>query len=76
MNKQRRASIEKLREQLSGIQTDLDDLLEEERESFDNLPESLQESDRGQAMQAAIDSMESALSSIEEADGSLEEALQ
>ena len=43
--------------------------------TFDNFPESLQESVRGEAMQEAIDNMESALDSIDEAISSVEEAM-
>ena len=43
--------------------------------TFDNFPESLQESERGEAMQEAIDNMESALDSIDEAISSVEEAM-
>jgi len=39
----------------------------DEQDAYDNLPESFQESDRGETMYNAIDNMESALSSLGEA---------
>ena len=51
----------------------LDALKDEEQEAYDNTPESLQESERGQAMEEAINQMEEAYSQIEEAAYILEE---
>lgn len=45
------AMREEIREQLSGI-------IEEEQESLENLPESIQASERGEQMQEYIDAME------------------
>ncbi len=47
--------LDSLREQ---IRERLADVLDEEQEALDNLPESLQESERGEQMQAYIDTME------------------
>jgi len=66
MNKERRKKIEELAEKAAEIKIEIEELLEAEQEAFDNLPESLQEGERGEAMQAAIDSLESASSSIDE----------
>lgn len=66
MNKARRKQIAQLLEQLENLKADLDSILEEEQEAFDNLPESLQEGERGQASQTAIESLESAQSAFEE----------
>lgn len=47
MNQKRRALIETLKGELEAI-------LDEEQEAFENLPESFQNSERGEQMQAAI----------------------
>jgi hypothetical protein len=47
--------LDSLREQ---IRERLADVLDEEQEALDNLPESLQESERGEQMQEYIDAME------------------
>lgn len=67
MNKQRRSQITKIIERLEAINEDIDNILCEEQESYDNLPESLQESSRGEAMTEAIEALESSYSSVEEA---------
>lgn len=69
MNKERRSRIRgliKAFEDLSStIQNDLSsqvqDLHDLEEEAFDNMPESMQDSDRGTAMQDAMDELQSAV---------------
>ena len=46
----------------------ISDILSDEHDAYDNLPESLQESERGQAMEDAIDNLESAQEEIDELD--------
>lgn len=48
----------------------------EEQEAYDNLPESLQDGDKGIKISEAIDNLDSAYSSIEEVGEYLEEAAQ
>jgi hypothetical protein len=48
------------------LRSDLQDECDGEEESYGNLPESLQNGDKGQAMQEAIDTMQTALSALEE----------
>ena len=74
MNKDRRKQLSEIQSKLSELRDMIDTVLSDEQEAYDNLPESLQESERGEAMQAAIDAMESALESCEDAESSLEEA--
>ena len=66
MNKVRRNQIEEILVKLADIQNDIECISEDEQESFDNLPESLQYSERGDNMQEAIDNLEYAVSSLEE----------
>ena len=75
MNKQRRGELAKVLDLLQGVRDMLESAKDDEEMTFDNFPESLQESVRGEAMQEAIDNMESALDSIDEAIGSVEEAM-
>ena len=53
---------------LDEIKSDLQPVLEEEQEAFDNLPESLQDGDRGQAMQGALDTMQEILDDLDNLD--------
>jgi hypothetical protein len=55
VNKQRRAAINKLSGQLSDILSEMESLRDEEQEAFDNMPEGLQESERGQASATATE---------------------
>jgi hypothetical protein len=64
MNRDRRDRIAKLTDTLGELQSELESLAEEEREAFDNMPESLQSSDRGQAAETASDALDSAVSSL------------
>ena len=66
MNKQRRKRIE---EAVTLIEQ-AKDIIEEvsgDEEAFENLPESLQYGERGEAMQTAVGSLEEAVDSLEEA---------
>jgi len=50
MNKARRKEIEKIYDELCGLQERMRELSDEEQEAYDNLPEGIQESERGEAM--------------------------
>ena len=57
------------RTQLESISLKLDDIITEEQESFDNLPESLQYSEKGETMETYIEQMEEAKALIEDCAG-------
>ena len=73
MNKARRKKIEEIREAISSLYDDLESVKIDEEDAFDNLPESLQESDRGESMQDAIDHLDSACDMLQEAIDELED---
>ena len=66
MNKIRRTKIKEQIEAMEIIKSSIEDILDEEQDAFDNMPESLQYSERGETSQEAIDSMENVLSSLED----------
>jgi len=74
MNNTRRKKLTILQEQIEEIMSALDDLREEEETAMYNLPESLLDSDRGNAMQDAVNAIEDAISALEEASDSITEA--
>lgn len=76
MNNTRRKSIQKIFDRLEELMQEIEALQEEEQDAYDNMPESLQEGERGQAMQEAADNLEYAASSVQEALDYLEEAMQ
>lgn len=59
---------------LQDINEDIDRILDDEMEAFDNLPETMHDSEKGQAMQDAIGEIENAIQSISEAIEALETA--
>ena len=66
MNKQRREKIDKLKTELKSISSGLSVILDEEQDTFDNMPEGLQSSYRGMCSEDAIDSMEEASEKLDE----------
>ena len=74
MNKQRRKELNDIIERLDGIIADIEALRDEEQDYFDNMPENLQGSEKGEMAENAISEMDNAISSIEDAIGSIETA--
>lgn len=86
MNKQRRKDIDSIIERLHEIKSTFEDVLtdvegvrDEEQESYDNMPEGLQQTERGEIAQEAIDKLDEVYSALEDLDlddliGMLEEA--
>lgn len=75
MNKTRRKQIEAVRTILSTALETLEGLRDDEEDAFDNLPESIRESERGETMQEAVDNLYDACDSLEEAIDSLDSVL-
>lgn len=67
MNNTRRKAIAKIAERLEELKTDFELLRDEEQEAFDNLPEGIQESERGEHMENIIYNMEEVLENLESA---------
>jgi len=74
MNTTRRESIRGITDKLHELLDEISGVLEEETEAHDNMPDSIQESERGEASQNAIDNLQSAYDSGEELINFLEEA--
>ena len=67
MNNKRRKEISKIVSALEDVRGRLSEVVDEEQSAFDNMPESIQGSDRGCESEEALDSMNDALDSIESA---------
>ena len=65
MNKERRARLAEVDDLLMEAVDDITEIVEDEQEAFDNLPEGLQCSSRGEAMEEAIDEMNDIISDVE-----------
>ena len=75
MNRIRRKELARLIEKLeeldalrSEIQEELEAVMDEEQEALDNMPENLQDGERGQQMQEYIDAMKSVVYDLENFD--------
>ncbi len=66
MNNDRRKKIKKIIIDMESIKALLEDVLVDEESSFDNMPEGLQYSEKGEASQEAIDLMNEAVEGFEE----------
>jgi hypothetical protein len=65
MNKVRRKEIAKAIELLEQAREILESVRDDEQEAFDNMPESLQSSERGEAMEEYIYTLEEAIEAID-----------
>ena len=86
MNKARRdrlntaiSGIQELTAELPGWRSAIarqQGILDGEQEAYDNMPESLQNGERGEQASSAIDQMQIAIDSLGEAESAIEEAAQ
>lgn len=58
---------------LSDVSSTIDDLEMEERDCFDNLPESLQMAEKGEAMEMAADNLETAKDCVDDAESYIDD---
>lgn len=76
MNKERRNRIQKVISQLETLKDEISDIGMEEDEAYNNLPEGIQDSDRGEAMQDAVSNLELASDTFDDIIDYLNEAAQ
>ena len=67
MNNKRRKEISKIVSTLEEVRDRLSEVVDEEQNAFDNMPESIQGSDRGCDSEEAIGYLSDALDSVESA---------
>lgn len=65
MNQQRRKTINEILSNLEAQSELLAEVIAEEQEAFDNMPEGLQNSEKGEAMQNSLAVLEDAHGSLE-----------
>ncbi len=66
MNKERRAELKKAAGKLDEGWSVLSAIIDEEQEAFDNLPESIQSSERGEKMEEIIELLQEITDQISE----------
>lgn len=67
MNKWLRNDLVKISEQVEELSSDIERIRDGEEEKLDNIPESLQDSNKAEAFQEVIDFLDDALTSLTEA---------
>ena len=76
MNKQRRNRLQKVIDQLEELKVEVSSIFEEEQEAYDNMPESLQDGDRGSQMYENISTLEDQESNFDELIENLQEVIE
>lgn len=66
MNKTRKKELDSIVCELNELQLRLETVRDDEQEAYDNLPEGLQESDRGCQMEENVDDLDLACSDLED----------
>ena len=74
MNAQRRKRLVKVQDLIEIAKEELESILEEEEEARDNIPESLQSTERYERANAACDALSEAVDSLEGVSEKIEEA--
>ena len=75
MNAARRKLLADILDRLSSIKAEIDELKDLEQEAFDNLPEGIQGSERGEKIQANVEIMDDAVNSIDDLEEQIGELL-
>lgn len=75
MNKNRRNRIVEIIDQINDVKNDIDDIISEERDAYDNLPDGLQTGVKGDKIESAVAAMESSNESLDKAIVKLNEAM-
>ena len=76
MNKQRRKWLSAVYDKITECQTELENIRDEEQEAFDNMPESLQYSERGNEMEEVISELDDEVCNLEDIAESLLEIIE
>lgn len=76
MNKARRKWLQDVIDKLEEQKSELESIRDEEQEMYDCMPESLQSSERGEAMSENVDDLDSATSELEDIISNLQEVIE
>lgn len=74
MNQARRRVIAEVLNELADLRSRIESVQSDEQDAYDNMPEGLRESDRGQAAEEACSNLENALSAFDEIESCLNDA--
>lgn len=75
MNRYRRSILKTIVESLSKINEELRDVIDEETDAYENMPDNLKDGERGSSSSDAIDYLEDASSSLDDIIDTINEAI-
>ena len=75
MNKMNRKQLSDLISRIETLHEELDEIKDGEEEKYDNMPENLQESDRGETLSDIIDCLDSAAEDLNNAVENIQSAI-
>lgn len=73
MNNERRKWLSNIVTKLHELKDEVDEVMGEEQDAFDNLPESIQMSEKGDLMEENINDLQTAMDSVDEATQTIDE---
>lgn len=76
MNKQRRKDLSAILNELADLRSRLETIQQDEQDAYDNMPEGLQQSERGQKAEECCSRLEDALTSFDEIDSAVNDAIE
>ena len=74
MNNQRRKEIEAVLNELADLRSRIETIQSEEQDAYDNMPEGLQQSERGMKAEEACSRLEDALTAFDDLESALNDA--
>ena len=75
MNRYRRSILKTIVESLSKISEELRDVIDEETDAYENMPDNLKDGERGSSSSDAIDYLEDSSSSLDDIIDTINEAI-
>lgn len=65
MNKNQRKQLSELLDEIESHVSTFEEMAEEEQEKYDNMPENMQDSERAEAFQGAVNNLQEAADSLQ-----------
>ena len=65
MNKQRRSTLRAINERISTIKDEIETVMDDEQEAYDNLPDGIRDGDRGEQMADNVSELQRVIDSLE-----------
>ena len=65
MNKQRRSKLRSINDRLSTIKDEIEAVMDEEQDAYDNLPDGLRDSDKGDLLADNVGELQEVINTIE-----------